>query len=94
MKVQHFLNKKSIETPEDITLQLQLFAYLIAKHYGISLTEVYQMSEEIFSQSLVWAMAIEEEEKKAMERSRVSSDSGSSEVISLDYSFLNFEEDF
>ena len=79
MKVQHFLNKKSIETPEDITLQLQLFAYLIAKHYGISLTEVYQMSEEIFSQSLVWAMAIEEEEKKTMERARVSSDSGSSE---------------
>ena len=54
----------------------------------------FEMSEEIFSQSLVWAMAIEEEEKKAMERSRVSSDSGSSEVISLDYSFLNFEEDF
>ena len=94
MKVQRFLNKKSIDTPEDITLQLQLFAYMIAKHYGISLTEVYQMNDEIFRQSLVWAMAIEEEEQKAMEKTRVSSESGSNEVISLDYSFLNFEEDF
>ena len=94
MKVQQFLNRKQVDTAQDIGMQMQLFAYLVAKHYSISLTEVYQMSAEVFKQSLVWAMAIEGEQEKAMEKQRVKSNSGSSEIVTFDYSFLNVEEDF
>ena len=78
---------------EDIELQLQLFAYNIAKHYGISLTEVYNMSDEIFKQSLVWAMVYDAEEEKQAEDARVRSNSESSDIVRLDYSFLQ-EDDF
>ena len=78
---------------EDIELQLQLFAYNIAKHYGISLTEVYNMSDEIFKQSLVWAMAFDAEEERQAEDARVRSNSESNDIVRLDYSFLQ-EDDF
>ena len=93
MRVQQFLNQRQVNTAEDIGMQMQLFAYLVAKHYSISLTEVYQMSAEIFRQSLVWAMAIEGEQAKAMEKERVSSSSGSNDIVTFDYSFLNLEEE-
>jgi len=93
LKVQQFLQRKTIESPEDISLQLKLFAYLVAKHYGVSLTEVYQMSEEIFTQSLVWALAVEEEQGKEYERQRFIEKSGSNEIVTFDYSFLE-QEDF
>lgn len=93
MKVQQFLQRKTIESPEDISLQLELFAYMVAKHYGVSLTEVYQMSEEIFTQSLVWALAVEEEQEKEVARQKFAESTDSNEIITFDYSFLE-QEDF
>lgn len=93
MKVQQFLQRKTIESPEDISLQLELFAYMVAKHYGVSLMEVYQMDDDVFKQSLVWAMAVEEEQEKEAERQRFIENTDSSEIITFDYSFLE-EEDF
>jgi len=91
--VQRFLQKKTVETPEDIALQLELFAYMVAKHYGVSLMEVYQMSDEVFERSLIWAMAVEEEQEKEMEKQRFADNTESNEIISFDYSFLE-QEDF
>lgn len=92
MKIRQFLKKKKIETSEDLKLQMELFAYIIAKHYNISLTEVYQMSDDVFRQSLSWALAINEEEEKAREREEAQS-STNNEVVSFDYSWLE-QEDF
>ena len=91
--MQQFLQRKTIESPEDISLQLELFAYMVAKHYGVSLMEVYQMDDDVFKQSLVWAMAVEEEQEKEAERQRFIENTDSSEIITFDYSFLE-EEDF
>lgn len=91
MKVQTFLSKNSLETAEDIELQSQLFAYLVAKHYSISLTEVLQMSPEIFNQSLSWALAIDSRNRKEQERASAQSNSGN-ETVTLDYSFLESED--
>lgn len=91
MKVQQFLNKSRIETPEDLVLQHQLFAYIVAKHYSISLTEVYQMENEIFTQSLAWALAVQEEEEKDMRRQQMQ-DNTSNETVTLDYTFLEGED--
>ena len=51
------------------------------------------MSEEIFRQSLVWAMVYEAEEEKQAEDARVRSNTQSNDIVSLDYSFLQ-EDDF
>jgi len=91
LKVQQFLNKSRIETPEDLVLQHQLFAYIVAKHYSISLTEVYQMEDEIFTQSLAWALAVQEEEEKDMRRQQMQ-DNTSNETVTLDYTFLEGED--
>jgi len=91
LKVQQFLNKSRIETPEDLVLQHQLFAYIVAKHYSISLTEVYQMEEDVFTQSLAWALAVQEEEEKEMRRQQMR-DSTSNETVTLDYTFLESED--
>ncbi len=72
-------------------LQLQLFAYTVAKHYNISLTEVYNMTPDIFKQSLVWAMVAEEEKEKEERRQRVS-EGESNDVVEFDYSFLESED--
>lgn len=69
-----------------------MFAYIVAKHYGISLGEVYNMGQEIFRQSLVWALAIEDQEKKERKRQEMES-STSNETVTFDYDFLN-QEDF
>lgn len=89
--MQTFLSKNSLETAEDIELQSQLFAYLVAKHYSISLTEVLQMSPEIFNQSLSWALAIDSRNRKEQERASAQSNSGN-ETVTLDYSFLESED--
>ena len=71
---------------------MQLFAYIVAKHYSISLSEVYNMSEGVFKQSLSWALAMNEEERLEQKRQDVSS-STSSEVVEFDYTFLEMEDD-
>ena len=91
MKVQQFLNKSRLETPEDLVLQHQLFAYIVAKHYSISLTEVYQMEEDIYTQSLAWALAVQEEEEKEARRQQMQ-DETSNETVSVDYTFLETED--
>tara|TARA_R100000005_G_C4994845_1_gene201784 strand:+ start:1280 stop:1567 length:288 start_codon:yes stop_codon:yes gene_type:complete len=94
LKVQQFLRKRDgvIETSEEISLHLQMFAYVVAKHYRISLMEVYNMSEEVFKQSLVWALAVEEEQQKEQEKQDMVNRTGSSEIITFDYSFLDRED--
>lgn len=92
MKVQQFMSRKQIESSEDVNLQMQLFAYIVAKHYGISLVEVYAMPEEIFKQSLIWAMAINEKEEKEQRRQEMLSNSESGETVEFDYSFLESED--
>ena len=71
---------------------MQLFAYIVAKHYSISLSEVYSMSEDVFKQSLSWALAMNEEERLEQKRQDMS-DSTSSEVVEFDYTFLEMEDD-
>lgn len=90
MKVRQFLKKKKIESSEDLEMQMQLFAYIVAKHYSISLQEVYNMSEEIFRQSLSWALAINEQEKQEQKKQKMES----SDTVEFDYTFLEMEEDF
>ena len=88
MKVRQFLKKKKIESSEDLEMQMQLFAYIVAKHYSISLQEVYNMSEEIFRQSLSWALAINEQERQEQKKQTMESD----DTVEFDYSFLEMEE--
>ena len=90
--MQKFLKKKHIQTVEDIEMQVQSWAYIIAKHFGISLLEVYSMPQDLFRQSLVWALAVNEEEEKERKKSERNSRSGSGETVDLDYSFLDDEE--
>ncbi len=68
-----------------------MFAYTIAKHYNISLTEVYNMSDEIFKQSLVWALVAQDQEEKAERKSKMA-ESASDDLVDFDYSFLEMEE--
>jgi len=64
-------------------MQMEMWAYMVAKHYSISLTEAYSMSPDLFRQSLAWALAVEE--KQAQERNRANKQSKSGkETISLD----------
>jgi len=42
--------------------------YFVAKHYGISITEVQQMTPEIFEQSFVWGMAQMQIEQEEMDK--------------------------
>ena len=67
MNVQKFLQKKEFETVEDFEYQAEYLAYVVAKHYNISLYDVYKMPLSIFKQSLIWAMAIQEEQEKEQE---------------------------
>tara|TARA_R110002020_G_scaffold201043_6_gene403507 strand:+ start:855 stop:1067 length:213 start_codon:yes stop_codon:yes gene_type:complete len=69
-------------------MQMQLFAYIVAKHYSISLHEVYNMSEPIFKQSLSWALAINEEERLEGKKQRTESD----DTVEFDYTFLEMED--
>jgi|TARA_R110000824_G_scaffold79010_2_gene199169 hypothetical protein len=94
LKVRQFLSKKKIETSEDVVLQIQLFAYTVAKHYGISLAEAYQMESSMFQQSLAWAIAANEAEEEAQRKADMKSNTDSGDIVEFDYSFIDMEEDF
>ena len=49
------------------------------------------MEDEIFTQSLAWALAIQEEEEKETRRQQMQ-DNTSNETVSLDYTFLESED--
>jgi len=89
--VDSFLKKEKYDSAEDYQTQIELWAYIIAKHYNISLTEVYSMPNNIFKQSLVWAMVATDENKKNIDRNKQKAKSGDREVVKLDYSFLDWE---
>ena len=63
MKVKKFLDKKQYTEVEDLTLQAELYAYIVATHYNISLHDVYNMPLPIFQQSLKWALAVKDEKE-------------------------------
>jgi len=92
LKIRDFIKKTRIETVEDISMQVEAWAYIIAKHYGISLLDVYSMPESLFRQSLNWAMAIGAEEGEEQKRSNQRAKSKGNETVNLDYSFLDKED--
>lgn len=89
MKVKSFLKKNHYDCSEDFNLQIQYWAYVIAKHYNISLLEVYNMPKAIFQQSLIWAMAVNDETSKEREIQTQKAKANGREVVPLDYSFLD-----
>ena len=91
MKLQEFLQKPKSKTLEDIELQFQMLAYIVAKHYGISLTEVLNMTPEVLTQSYVWAIAVEEEKNRNREKANKENTTGN-ETVKVDYSFLELED--
>ena len=91
MRVEKFLKKEEYNSADDFSTQIELWAYIIAKHYNISLTEVYSMPKQIFKQSLVWAMVSTEEKNKNIERKKQKAKSRDREVVGVDYSFLDWE---
>jgi hypothetical protein len=93
LKVQQYIEKKKIETPEDSEYQLQGLAYRVAKHYGISLLEVYSMPPALFKQSLAWALVVEEEQQEQAKVQQQKAKSKGNETVRLDYGFLD-KEDF
>lgn len=50
------------------------------------------MGQETFKQSLVWALAIEDQERKERKKQEMES-STNNETVTFDYDFLN-QEDF
>tara|TARA_R100001510_G_C7604702_1_gene170230 strand:+ start:641 stop:919 length:279 start_codon:yes stop_codon:yes gene_type:complete len=90
--IETFLSRKTVANPEDIGLQMELWAYVVAKHYGISLKEVYEMTPETFQQSLTWALVGRKQEEKEMKRQRQQANSGGQETVTLDYSWLEMED--
>tara|TARA_R110002020_G_C16223265_1_gene767823 strand:+ start:613 stop:765 length:153 start_codon:yes stop_codon:yes gene_type:complete len=47
------------------------------------------MPQEIFRQSLIWALAIEDEQEKDRQYKKQQSKSKGNETVKLDYSFLD-----
>ena len=86
-----FLKKKKVDSEEDFSMQVQMWAYIIAKHYGILLAAVYEMPSSLFQQSLIWALAINEEQEKERAVQKQKSKSKGNETVSLDYEFLDWE---
>tara|TARA_Y100000361_G_scaffold93250_1_gene83199 strand:+ start:2215 stop:2472 length:258 start_codon:yes stop_codon:yes gene_type:complete len=81
------MNVKLVRDSKDIELQSELFAYLVATHYKISLQEAYDMDIDVFKKSLSWAMAMNERDKKNIEKQSLKQRTGG-EVVDLDYSWL------
>jgi hypothetical protein len=73
-------------------MQLELWSYMIAKHFGISLKEVDDMHPETFRRSLVWTLVGIAQEEKANKQQRQEAKSGGRETVSVDYSFLDRED--
>ena len=51
------------------------------------------MERDVFKQSLVWAMAVDDEQGKERKRVNMQERTGN-ETITLDYSFLQMEDGF
>tara|TARA_Y100001973_G_scaffold61948_1_gene91001 strand:+ start:2671 stop:2949 length:279 start_codon:yes stop_codon:yes gene_type:complete len=90
--IEDFLRRSTITTPADLELSLEMQAYIVAKHYSISIKEVQEMTPQQFYQSYTWAMVARKEEEKANKRNNQSAKSGGRETVSLDYDFLNRED--
>jgi|TARA_R100000951_G_scaffold57432_1_gene48238 hypothetical protein len=90
--IEDFLHRKKIESPADLELSLEMQAYIVAKHYSVSIKEVQEMSPQQFYQSFTWAMVGRRQEEKAHKRDKQSAKSGGRETVSLDYDFLNRED--
>ncbi len=90
--IEAFLSRKTVATPDDVGMQMELWGYIVAKHYGISLKEVHEMTPETFQQSLVWALVGRSQEEKEMKRQRQEAKSGGQETVSLDYAWLETED--
>tara|TARA_R110002167_G_scaffold15540_5_gene61972 strand:+ start:862 stop:1140 length:279 start_codon:yes stop_codon:yes gene_type:complete len=90
--IESFLSRKLLKTPQDLELQLETQAYIVAKHYSISIKEVHEMTPQQFYQSYTWAMVGRRQEEKEQKKQNTASKGGSRETVSPDYSFLNSEE--
>lgn len=90
--IEKFLSRKTIATPEDVVIQTEMWGYIVAKHYGISLKEVSEMSPDVFRQSFTWALVGRKQEEKEMKRQSQEASSGGQETVSLDYSWLELED--
>ena len=90
--IETFLSRKTVASPEDVEMQMELWGYIVAKHYGISLKEVHEMTPATFEQSLVWALVGRNQEEKEMKRQRQQANSGGQETVTLDYSWLELED--
>jgi len=89
--VKNYLSRNKIENTEDLQTELESWAYIVARHFNISLLEVYSMPKPIFQQSLVWALAVSEEQGKDREFQKQKAKSKGNETVKLDYSFLDEE---
>tara|TARA_R110002020_G_scaffold173731_1_gene364664 strand:- start:117 stop:395 length:279 start_codon:yes stop_codon:yes gene_type:complete len=90
--IEDFLHRNVVASPQDIEIQLQLWCYMVAKHFQISLKEVHEMSPETFQQSLAWALVGTNQQKQAQEVERQKSKSGGKETVPLDYNWLQNED--
>jgi len=73
-------------------MQLELWAYIVATHYSISLKEVHEMTPATFHQSLSWALVGRNQQEKQKKRQRQEAKSGGRETVSLDYDWLDLED--
>ena len=56
-------------------MALDSATYYVMKHYSISLTEIKTLSEEEFSQMLVWAVSSDKVQQEQMEKQTAGSKS-------------------
>ena len=49
------------------------------------------MEDDVFTQSIAWALAVQEEEEKELRRQQMQ-DETSNETVSVDYTFLETED--
>mgnify|MGYP003138475660 FL=1 len=52
----------------DLELGFEASVYYVAKHYGMSIEEVWNMSAKAFEQSFVWANAADRHQAEEMEK--------------------------
>tara|TARA_R110002020_G_scaffold360308_1_gene572976 strand:+ start:287 stop:538 length:252 start_codon:yes stop_codon:yes gene_type:complete len=68
---------------------MDVWAYMVAKHYGTSLQEAFEMDHDMFMKAAELASAaqtVESEERKKQENPK-------QDVIPLDFVFLDEEDD-
>lgn len=90
--IEDFLHRNTVKSPQDIEIQLQLWSYMVAKHFQISLKEVHEMSPETFQQSLAWTLVGNNQEKQNQKVQKQQSKSGGKETVPLDYNWLQNED--